>query len=512
MNNRELYRRTFSQVQSSSEIRWEDYPMRQRRGISRRLIVALVAAAVVTLLCGTALAVNFLGLRDLLLPASRESAGQSMSLSGYLETPESQALGEWLRFLDGCGRDEFRSTGDRLDDSLARYSCYQVYAPEMARELERIAAKYGLKLHSTLYDLEAHPELLGSLGDFMGSTSGAPAYLYEDGTFHVDNGWAELEGFGALDFQLQRSVRGTFHDAILTVRDPAEYREWDYETSAGTPVKLALGRDRALALVDLEDCFVTVIVPCGADQGFSRAYLEELADRFHFAALSPVEAPEIPRSDVSQDPEGPWDSEGTHDRDTRRLYAATLRNLLYGGIRPDGTTADFPAGASSQFAVCDVDGDGREELVLLLSSGTMADMAGYILDDADGTIRVRLEAFPDFAFYSNGAVKALWSHNQGLGEMWPYDLYEYHPDTDSYEQVGTVDSWNKRNREEDFPDDVDTGGAGVVYYVNTDRYSGGRPIDQEAYLAWLEPYLGGAAEQSIPYQPLTEENIAALEP
>lgn len=425
-----------------------------------------------------------------------------------MDTPESQALDEWLAFLNSYDQNKaiFNSTGDRLDDSLARYSYYKVYAPEMAQELERIADKYKLKLHTTLYDLTVFPELLEPLGGFMGITWGKPTYMYEDGTFHVDNGWMELEDFGAFDFQLQRSVRGTFHDAMLVIGNVSDYREWYYETAYDVTVTLALGPDTALILTDLADCFVTVIAPVGVNQGFTQANLEVLANSIDFTALSPVELPEI-------NTPAPTNHSSERDMAAQKVYAAALRNLLYSGILPDGTSVVYPAGDSSQFTISDVDGDGMEELVLLYNTGVTAGMRGYIIgyDAENEIIHIELAEFPDFRFYSNGAVKALWSHNQGDGEMWPYELYEYRPDTDSYEWVGTVDSWNKSYREKGFPDDVDTSGTGVVYYVNVDRYSGGQPISEEDYLAWMKPYLNGASELSITYQPLSEENIATVD-
>lgn len=56
MNNRELYKRTFSHVRSSSKIRWEDYAMEKKQGkrsLSRRAAAAVILAV---LLVGTAAA------------------------------------------------------------------------------------------------------------------------------------------------------------------------------------------------------------------------------------------------------------------------------------------------------------------------------------------------------------------------------------------------------------------------------------------------------------------------
>lgn len=61
----------------------------------------------------------------------------------------------------------------------------------------------------------------------------------------------------------------------------------------------------------------------------------------------------------------------------------------------------MPAGSSSQFAVADVDADGKEELVLLYDSGVTANSAGYIIgyDAETGNIYIQLEEFPFFVFW-----------------------------------------------------------------------------------------------------------------
>ena len=112
------------------------------------------------------------------------------------------------------------------------------------------------------------------------------------------------------------------------------------------------------------------------------------------------------------------------NRDARTLYAQVLttlldENLLPGGLNdPEGyigTAAEREAMAANQFAVCDVDGDGREELVLLYTTSYMAGQLGLIYDtDETGGLRLQFSEFPLLTFYDNGTVQAGWSHNQGL--------------------------------------------------------------------------------------------------
>ena len=206
------------------------------------------------------------------------------------------------------------------------------------------------------------------------------------------------------------------------------------------------------------------------------------------------------------------------DTDTRKAYAATLRNLLYSGILPDGSqTKDLRGGAYSQFAVGDVDGDGKEELVLLYDSGVMASSVGYIIghDAETGNIYIQLEEFPFFAFLENGNLKALSSHNQTYGEMWPYKLYQYLPESDSYKLAGYAHAEDKATFEangvpERYPAKVDISNAGTVYYVGTDTW-GTVPIDEADYLEWLKANHGDATELEIEYLPLTEESILTIE-
>lgn len=529
MTNKEFYQSVFSQVHPAAPVTWESCRARSRRARRpRRLLMAAAVAAVLLALSCAAVAVNFLGIRDLLLFPDREGAGdtafQRVSLSGYMDTPESQALAQWQAFLDSYDPDgSIRlSVGCTPNPQFDRYIDYGVYTQEMADTLESIAAQYGLKLHTAQYNLAAHPELLESCAGFLGTTTGTPTYMYEDGTFHVDAGQALLSSFGPLDFQLQRSVRGSLHHAQLSI-DPADYQEWDYKTAEGLPVHLALGTGRSLVLADLEDCFVFVTVLEGADGGLTRADLEEFANCFAFSKLTPVVPPEaLAGEDGNPATVNPPAGEYT---DAARAYATVLRSLLYGGYLPDGTQAEslsddpLSAMAFNQFAVQDLDGDGTAELILLYTTSYTAGQQGYILSfdpayTGSGTpVTIRLEEFPSFSLYDNGAVMARASHNQSWGELWPYVLYlweegayrpvaaVYSADRETLESAGLADQW---------PDGVDTSGTGTVYYVTPSGEDGvTRAMDMTEYEAWWEETMGQAQPLEPVYWSLTEENIAA---
>ena len=478
-----------------------------------------IAASIVLLvsLSAVAYAANWFGVRDLLLPFINRSNSTEMKkndrigLSGYQGSAEWQALAEWQEFLEQYDPNGiiYQNTDERLDSSFARYSCYRVYSKEMADQMDLITEKYELKLHTTSFDLQEYPELVETFGNFLGNNGGYYTYMYEDGTFEVE-GTIQYADIGAWDYKLLRSVRGTFHDAMLDIGDISEYQETMYETDCGIPVTLALGRDRVLIFADLTDSFVTVTIPYGTDAGIEQSHLQILADSIDFTVLTPVVPPQKKDMDSQS-------LKVEQDMATRDVYAATLRNLLYSNILPDGSIAELQVGAYSQFAVLDVDSDGKEELVLLYDPGVIAAARGYIIgyDKNIEEIYIQLEEFPAFIFLNNGNLKALSSHNQTYGDMWPYTFYRYFPESDTYELTGYVHSEDKRILElngmaDQYPDETDISGAGTVYYVGSDGW-GINPIDELDYMDWLKVNHGDAQELEIQFLPLIEENIEAIE-
>ena len=98
--------------------------------------------------------------------------------------------------------------------------------------------------------------------------------------------------------------------------------------------------------------------------------MEILADSIDFAALTPVVKSQLDLTTssgaVEHDEVVKDGSEVAveYDADARQIYAATLRNLLYNNILPDGSKVETSVGEYSSFAIDDVDSDGKEELVV----------------------------------------------------------------------------------------------------------------------------------------------------
>ena len=274
-----------------------------------------------TALSALAVAANFFGLRDVLLPEKHsvyvtDENGAAVpgekefkdfvSLSGWGDTPESKALAEWEAFLENYDQDGsiLAEIGNEPTGFEDRYGFYLVYTQEMAGRLEEIIAKYGLKLHAWMEDV-LPATWPAAVGDFYKeNVTPYSGYIYENGTFRFDGdaelGAGELKGYGTIEYQFSRSVKGTFDDVALNIGDLSDFEEWGYQAADGTPVTLGLGaRTRSLILADLGDSFVLVNVLTGreGDETFSsgaigREELEALADSFAYSAVTPVREPD----------------------------------------------------------------------------------------------------------------------------------------------------------------------------------------------------------------------------
>ena len=240
------------------------------------------------------------------------------------------------------------------------------------------------------------------------------------------------------------------------------------------------------------------------------------------ACGTPAEEPPQEEPSQAEDPGDAVVVLPTADPEARAAFGSVLWDAYLTGILPDGTPLDWtgPEGAAgNSFALCDVDGDGQEELLLFWTNASMAGSRFDVFGYRDGAVFTELTTTPFVTFYGNGVVTEEWSHNQGLAgntDFWPYDLHSYDAETGIYQNVGAADAWSSEQpaAAEEFPADIDADGDGMVYFLlpaNWDgSYSSGYLADGPEYEAWRAGYLDGAQPLDLQTQPLTEDNIAAL--
>ena len=277
----------------------ERKPERRNRKSFRAAIGTAAACICILLLPLGVLAARWFGIGDLILPKDEidtpVTGTADISLSGYMDSPEAQALAEWNRFLEGYDTDQaiLNQIGNEPVGRIREdWSFYGIYTHEMEEKLDEIAAKYGLKLH-TECNVINQDELMKRVGGcFMDEESLTWAYMYEDGYFHVE-GDIKLSESETVGIQMTRCVKGTFNNVILSVDKVEKYTEWQYISDCGETVLLALAPDNALIFADFEDCFVSVNVQGGSESGMTREDLQALADTIDFSILKDVQIPEM---------------------------------------------------------------------------------------------------------------------------------------------------------------------------------------------------------------------------
>ena len=208
--------------------------------------------------------------------------------------------------------------------------------------------------------------------------------------------------------------------------------------------------------------------------------------------------------------------------EAKSAYHSVLYDIYFNHLFPDEKSYGFLADADiseNEFAICDVDQDGSQELLITYTTTDEAGKTEFIYDfvSALDTVREEFLEYPLLTFYDNGYIEAGWSQNQGLSgaDFQPYTLYQYDSGSDTYVAAAQVDAWERSVSETDeegngFPEEIDAGGAGIVYYITPDGEEPGEPVDQAEYEAWTASWRGEAREMEIPWMKLTEENINML--
>ncbi len=218
------------------------------------------------------------------------------------------------------------------------------------------------------------------------------------------------------------------------------------------------------------------------------------------------------------------------------LYAAQVRHY-YGGILSQITAAwQLPNGeldtsslengfgqmSDNRFAVADIDGDGREELIVCYVNASMAGMMEiiYDYDPVLDELKREFTEWPMLTYYDNGMIKAEASHNHTHGEFWPFALYQYEAESDSYKQIAYVHTWDKEIYDEyegqPFPQELDTDEDGTLFNISEGvepsyEYENYK-YNQTDYEKWYDEMMDGAQEITVPYQPLEHESYADFTP
>ena len=216
----------------------------------------------------------------------------------------------------------------------------------------------------------------------------------------------------------------------------------------------------------------------------------------------------------------------------RHKYNGVLSQLTCALQLPEGDMIEAPYDSNAEmtdntYAIVDIDADGYEELIINYSTACMAGMfaAIYGYNPETDTLTQEFISFPSLTFYDNGIIRVDASHNHSYGEFWPFGLYQYDAESDTYTQIGYIDSWSKEftatyydyssEQELPFPDDLDTDKDGVLYNIqegtpenytwNYDDYH----YNEADYQKWYDFHLSNAKEITPEFQPIDSEIFTA---
>lgn len=201
---------------------------------------------------------------------------------------------------------------------------------------------------------------------------------------------------------------------------------------------------------------------------------------------------------------------------TRQVYGGILSMLAAAYELPDMEIEkqDLYDGiysmSDNRFAVTDIDGDGREELIISYSTASMAGMFEIVYDYNPDTMELKRELldYTNIAYYDNGTAVVQASHNHTMSmDFWPYTMYQYNPQTDQYDFLADVRAWDKTYGSTSydgtaFPEELDQDKDGVIYEINTDPAWEAEPerYDGEAFNEWVSQHIGGASKIQMDYR------------
>lgn len=260
---------------------------------SKRTLLLAAALCLVIVFAGVAVATRLISLRSALVETVDPEIKSQIVLSGFTESDEYKAAAEWKVFEDGYDPDgvilaQVDPEGPEDAALDAKYDHYSVYTQEMADKLDRVAAKYGLKLYGSVVPdgVYAITEKLivndtAEYSDAAYNTMLA-GYLFDCGTFAYDGIFDAAFGRLSVDYQFRRSVKGVLDPIFLNIGDIDSYQEQTIMTDSGIELAAGLTEDKAVLVTEFDSCFISINVMGGTDMGITFDDLKDLANTFDF--------------------------------------------------------------------------------------------------------------------------------------------------------------------------------------------------------------------------------------
>ena len=208
-------------------------------------------------------------------PIPLTAADTFISRAGLKGTPEYEAQTEWEsivmeRYAQGTLFDE-SAANDLWTAELTPYTRNGAWTESARADLDRLLEEYSLHLPTVSESVSAPEELYSLCGreNFLPKDPGTADLLMSwGGVWYGSDGFSldaagELSDKSYVNYNLDVLAKGCFSRRMLVNIDFDS--QWSYITSGGQPLTLALGKDQAFILADMENCFISLQVYAGTE-------------------------------------------------------------------------------------------------------------------------------------------------------------------------------------------------------------------------------------------------------
>ena len=234
----------------------------------------------------------------------------------------------------------------------------------------------------------------------------------------------------------------------------------------------------------------------------------------------PAEAPDASGNGAEteqQQPEQPEQPDySEYNAKAEEVYLYHLDHFVATGELPGGQMVEVlgygEGDWTNRYAICDIDGDGRNELIIRIADTIMASITEniYAYDEEGDALIEELWASPVCYYYKDGlAIESGWSHGTGAenDDFWPYNAFVYEPETDIYILAGFASQYDlsvmkEKGWEDQFSAEADADGNGIVYDLSDGENL--RTVDDAEYEAWRSEVLGTGDPVELPWIPMSE--------
>lgn len=349
---------------------------RKQLRLMHRKRIFLIAAVISLLLLLVGCAAVLIGMQKVSLghmvftDSREETFGKDViSLHGYMDSPEYQAVLEWMEFENSYDPDKtlLRQADANHYMPPPDYEDYICYTEEMCGKLDEICQKYGLTLAGPIYFPEEPAQTLEAVDISSVENEGSGLTLllnegryYRSGSFYLggtlQDRSAEEVDWDAMSFQYFAAKKKVFFTSFLTTDNLDSFNVWEYTAWDGTRLLLAQNWERGLIYADTEDVFISVVLYFSHEDATqpgspdNRASMERIADTFRYAIQ-----PQEPKVQWLKTPEV---SESGDFSSTLRAYEDYYNNWMPGSVGSNAYSLDY------QQKFVDLDEDGTDEMLI----------------------------------------------------------------------------------------------------------------------------------------------------